>query len=68
MGRVLNMLVEFRQVNPSILFLRALGFAATRGKLYYRHPELFKVRDCRGFISDSTETACRIGRESEALN
>ena len=23
---------------------RALGFAATRGKLYYRHPELFKVR------------------------
>lgn len=22
---------------------RALGFAATRGKLYYRHPELFKV-------------------------
>ena len=25
------------------LFLRALGFAATRGKLYYRHPELFKV-------------------------
>ena len=31
--------------------LRALGFAATRGKLYYRHPELFKVNhlsDCQG--------------------
>ena len=25
------------------IFCRALGFAATRGKLYSRHPDLFKV-------------------------
>lgn len=27
----------------TVVYHRALGFAATRGKLYYRHPELFKV-------------------------
>ena len=28
----------------TVVYHRALGFAATRGKLYYRHPELFKVK------------------------